>query len=129
MERQERSLVQISKFLSFLLRHGAEKGEPLTLSPRPRFLCLHRPFLCVFPCSPFKFDSAGLALRNDGYALVKDILALPEARKKQITLEKIRSVVNDNDKQRFTLTKEGTEWLIRANQGHSDAVLISSFLL
>jgi len=63
----------------------------------------------------------GLKLRSDGYARVDDFLALPESRKKRLTLELIRTIVDSNDKKRFTLTQENGAWLIRANQGHSDS--------
>lgn len=36
-----------------------------------------------------------------------------------MTLEQIKYVVDNNDKQRFKLIQEQGEYLIRANQGHS----------
>ena len=72
-------------------------------------------------------------MRSDGYARVDDILALPNSRKNKLTLELVREIVDGNDKKRFTLLFEDDEYLIRANQGHSDQVdlllLMCSWLL
>jgi len=70
-------------------------------------------------------QSAGLAIRSDGYVRVTDILA--HNRFKGATLEAIENVVKENDKQRFSLISEADPkyptrphvWWIRANQGHS----------
>jgi len=107
--------VQVSKKLSWLLRHGAQ--------------------------------SEGLKLGEAGYVSVADVLQSRSIKPLQVTLDEIKAVVNDNDKQRFSLipstsaaassasaataatrlnveTKEHDpsdpySWLIRANQGHS----------
>lgn len=57
----------------------------------------------------------------DGYLKVDDILQHPHlVQTLKVTKEDIIRVVNNNDKQRFTLTtnKDGED-IIRANQGHS----------
>ncbi|ORX92135.1 putative tRNA 2'-phosphotransferase [Basidiobolus meristosporus CBS 931.73] len=78
--------VKLSKSLSYVLRHGAEK--------------------------------VGLELQEDGYASLIDLLKLPNFQKH--SLSDIQRVVDNNDKKRYTLTKDeqGKYW-IRANQGHS----------
>ncbi|CCA72627.1 related to TPT1-tRNA 2`-phosphotransferase [Serendipita indica DSM 11827] len=120
--RNEDPVVQLSKTLSYILRHGA-KGE-------------------------------GFEMRPDGYVKLEDLLKRPKLR--GYGFNQIREVVEENDKQRFTLLLEpytttsssaapdtavpitipskladdssdilkdldmdsGT-WYIRANQGHS----------
>lgn len=101
--------VQVSKKIAWLLRHGAEK-EHLTL------------------------DSAG-------FANVHDVLENRNLKSLKVTFDELRACVRENDKQRFTLklksksadTKDDDEnenenenesqnpsdYLIRANQGHS----------
>jgi len=81
--------VSLSKTLSYLLRHGAQK--------------------------------AGLQLGTDGYASLDEVLALPVMMKGRYTSQEVTSVVDNNDKKRFTLkTDEATgKVFIRANQGHS----------
>ncbi|KAG0642514.1 KptA family-domain-containing protein [Tuber brumale] len=86
----------------------------------------------------------GLALQDDGYANVGELLQLPKFRKMSLTLEKLRQVVSENDKQRFSLattaaTAAATEaaatvedphtYLIRATQGHSLPLANTSTLL
>ncbi|GAO46773.1 phosphotransferase KptA/Tpt1 [Saitoella complicata NRRL Y-17804] len=84
--------VQLSKSLSYILRHGAAKE--------------------------------GLEMREDGYVILKDILARPKF--KNVTFEEIQHIVETNDKKRYALlpptdlqqsSPEG--WMIRANQGHT----------
>lgn len=89
--------VQVSKKLSWLLRHGAEKE--------------------------------GLQLQEGGFISVKDVLSNRNLRSLKITFEEVRSIVQENDKQRFTMVPASEsvdqtstspqDWLIRANQGHS----------
>lgn len=78
---------QISKFLSYVLRH------------RP--------------------DSIGLRLDPEGWAGVDELVEKTNARAEGITLnrERLREVVETNDKRRFTLSGDGAR--IRAAQGHS----------
>ncbi|KAI9849476.1 MAG: hypothetical protein M1837_004096 [Sclerophora amabilis] len=114
--------VTVSKMLSFLLRHGAQKE--------------------------------GIQLDEQGYANVADILSWPKIRNQKVTLSELRSLVADNDKQRYTLIRrplfttptttttsssadsssamddlsnDPSSYLIRASQGHS--VQIDSSLL
>lgn len=55
-----------------------------------------------------------LPIGTDGFALLTDVLAKVKA-----TREEVLSVVENNDKQRFSIiTREGKEY-IRANQGHT----------
>ena len=113
----------------------------------------------------------GLALQDDGYANVAELvpptphptppppvltltlgqLQLPKFRKMNLTFEKLRQVVSENDKQRFSLTSTATPpatattitttaeaaatvgdlhtYLIRATQGHSLPLANTSALL
>lgn len=77
--------IRISKKLSYLLRHGAEKE--------------------------------GLIMRKDGYCKVTDIL-----KYLGISLNKLKEIVSENSKQRFSLIDESGVYWIRANQGHSNKV-------
>lgn len=78
--------IKISKKLSYLLRHGAEKE--------------------------------GIIMRKDGYCKVSDILK----HVKSIDLNKLKEIVSENSKQRFSLVDESGVYWIRANQGHSNKV-------
>ncbi|PUU75995.1 KptA family-domain-containing protein [Tuber borchii] len=94
----------------------------------------------------------GLTLQDDGYANVAELLQIPKFRKMNLTLEKLRQVVSENDKQRFSLTSTATTpsataiattgtteatattedlhtYLIRATQGHSIPLADTSALL
>jgi 2'-phosphotransferase len=94
--------VQISKKLSWLLRHGAEEE--------------------------------GLQLGEGGYANLQEVLNNRKIRGLKPTFEEVKQIVQENDKQRFTLkpvteneddetsgslSDKPKDWLIRANQGHS----------
>ncbi|KAK5130627.1 hypothetical protein LTR08_001886 [Meristemomyces frigidus] len=104
--------VQVSKKIAWLLRHGAAEE--------------------------------GLQLDANGYLNVQDVLGNRKIHGLKVSLEELRQLVADNDKQRFTMTPvtataEGeadenadadaakhaipsskpSDWLIRANQGHS----------
>ena len=81
-------LVQLSKSLSWLLRHGVVK-EGLNMSP-------------------------------DGYVLCDDIIKLKKFKK--CNFENIKTVVEQDNKQRYKLKYENDKWYIRANQGHSTNV-------
>lgn len=78
-------LVKLSKSLSWLLRHGAEKE--------------------------------GLPLEEGGFVDVEKILKLKQFR--TYTVEDIQTVVNNNDKKRFSTRLKSNILQIRANQGHS----------
>ncbi|KAI9344310.1 phosphotransferase KptA/Tpt1 [Obelidium mucronatum] len=59
----------------------------------------------------------GIPIRADGNVLVSDLIKHKKFRGKK--LEDFQLAVASNDKQRYTLTNEDGQWLIRANQGHS----------
>ncbi|KXH25512.1 Tpt1/KptA family RNA 2'-phosphotransferase [Colletotrichum nymphaeae SA-01] len=93
--------VLVSKALSKLLRHQAE--------------------------------NAGLKLDEGGYAPLDKVLAYGPIKSLKVTFSDIRAAVTTSDKQRFALklndkaaaetseelSTEPSDWLIRANQGHS----------
>jgi 2'-phosphotransferase len=110
--------VQVSKKISWLLRHGAEKE--------------------------------GLQLGPGGFISVQDVLNNRNLRSLKVTFEELRAIVQENDKQRFTMVHQSSvdstgavvgestapagdgpptqtplpsdnpgDYLIRANQGHS----------
>ncbi|CAE7712864.1 unnamed protein product, partial [Symbiodinium sp. CCMP2592] len=62
---------------------------------------------------------SGLRVREDGYASVKEVLKHPRLRNAGATLADVQVAVTDNAKQRFQLSHQGHELLIRATQGHS----------
>mmetsp|Transcript_21450 Transcript_21450/g.42113 ORF Transcript_21450/g.42113 Transcript_21450/m.42113 type:complete len:449 (+) Transcript_21450:152-1498(+) len=71
----------------------------------------------------------GITIREDGFVRLED-LQTKLKRFENVTLDDVQAVVRDNDKQRFTLRQESDgSWIIRANQGHSMAVVKESFLL
>ncbi|KFY85871.1 hypothetical protein V500_08069 [Pseudogymnoascus sp. VKM F-4518 (FW-2643)] len=101
--------VQVSKALSKLLRHDAVK--------------------------------AGLELDDEGYAGVGEVLQWNRLKSLKVTFDDILASVSDNSKQRFALklnprlspapkptSTTPSDWLIRANQGHSIAVESSALL-
>ncbi|KAF8251839.1 hypothetical protein K440DRAFT_578693, partial [Wilcoxina mikolae CBS 423.85] len=61
----------------------------------------------------------GLTLREDGYALVSDLLNMNKFKSLQLTVPLLESIVSSNDKQRFTLLPSSSGLMIRASQGHS----------
>ena len=65
-------------------------------------------------------EALGITLDPQGWASVKDIRDKMAERGKGITLEELKEVVANNDKQRFKLSEDGKQ--IRANQGHSITV-------
>ena len=103
--------VGISKTLSWILRHGAVE--------------------------------LGLSIRPDGYVPVSEILQVPNilsmnhlliSLELKVTVDEIRSVVDNNDKKRYQLISEvdafGFEGLwIRAVQGHTIAAVHDEELL
>ncbi|RHZ78256.1 hypothetical protein Glove_166g287 [Diversispora epigaea] len=84
-DRNDSSQVKLSKLLSNILRHSAEKR--------------------------------GLEIGDDGFVKLNDLLKLQQFKGKSV--EDIQFVVENNDKQRFSLKTENSELYIRANQGHS----------
>lgn len=81
----EKKLKQLSKLLSFVLRH-----EP---------------------------EQIGLALNEQGWASVEELLRQLQAKGYSIDRETLQQIVNTNDKKRFAFNEDKT--MIRANQGHS----------
>lgn len=61
-----------------------------------------------------KPESIGLTLNDNGWASVAEIL---KNRKLRFSLEELKFVVENNEKNRFTLNEDFS--LIKANQGHS----------
>ena len=61
----------------------------------------------------------GFKIGSDGYLSVDELLAHPSVKNQKYTLEDLHRIVANNDKQRFSMTKRGEKWFIRANQGHS----------
>ena len=62
-------------------------------------------------------DKAGLVLDDAGWVGVEDLLAGMQRVGRDVTREILESVVQENDKQRFQFSADGT--MIRATQGHS----------
>ncbi|SZF04430.1 unnamed protein product [Blumeria hordei] len=108
-KREVNRSLAISKALSKLLRHAAH--------------------------------DAGVQLDKEGYARLDDVLGWQRIKSLNVTFSDIQSVVSQNDKQRFSMKLNPTlpehpdpqstncsDWLIRANQGHSIPVESSSLL-
>ena len=64
----------------------------------------------------------GLKLEKTGWATVDELIAACRKNNFSFTLEELKTVVAENDKQRFSFDETGTK--IRANQGHSIPVEI-----
>ena len=63
-------------------------------------------------------DELGLILDENGYVGVDELINQFNAYNQiQLTLEKLKQVVANNDKQRFAFSEDGSQ--IRASQGHS----------
>ena len=62
-------------------------------------------------------ERIGLALEHGGWASVSELLRLANESGHSLTEDALFRIVEENDKQRFSLTPDRT-W-IRANQGHS----------
>jgi putative RNA 2'-phosphotransferase len=75
------------------------------ISKRLSYVLRHRP------------DSVGLELETNGWVGVEVLLLAFERSGQTISLEALKHVVADNDKQRFEFSADGS--LIRARQGHS----------
>ncbi|MCF3932674.1 RNA 2'-phosphotransferase [Acuticoccus sp. M5D2P5] len=65
-------------------------------------------------------ETIGLKLDASGWADVAELLAKAKKAGKRLDLDTLRTVVAENDKQRFALSDDGRR--IRAAQGHSVAV-------
>src|SRR5690242_15297883 len=62
-------------------------------------------------------DSVGLALGENGWVEVADLIEAFRQHGKELSLDLLREVVAENDKQRFEFSEDGAS--IRARQGHS----------
>lgn len=62
-------------------------------------------------------DAANIELDNEGWADVNKLMPVLRMRNLASTIMELEEVVRDNDKQRFTISKDFKK--IRANQGHS----------
>lgn len=61
----------------------------------------------------------GLPIQADGFINLNSILSHSEMRRRDVQMSDIQRVVQNNNKNRFTLLREGDAWKIKANQGHS----------
>lgn len=68
-----------------------------------------------------KPEDIGITIGDGGWVEISDLIAKAKP-KFEITLEDIKTVVKDNDKQRFSLSEDFKK--IKANQGHSFKVKI-----
>ena len=64
-----------------------------------------------------KPQTIGLTLNKQGWASVEELLTKANAHQVPLTLEKLQTIVETNDKSRFLFSEDGTH--IRASQGHS----------
>jgi putative RNA 2'-phosphotransferase len=80
-----KQIVELSKFLSYVLRH--------------------------------KPEAIGIALDEEGWVAVDELLAAAARHGKSISRELLDEIVATSDKRRFALSPDGCS--IRANQGHS----------
>lgn len=64
-----------------------------------------------------KPESINIKLDENGWADVSALLNACQASGQEISMERLAEIVETNDKQRFSFSKDGTR--IRANQGHS----------
>ena len=64
-----------------------------------------------------KPDTIGLALDDNGWVSIQDLLDAANANDHNISRDMLDEVVFTNDKQRFSYSHDGK--MIRANQGHS----------
>lgn len=65
-------------------------------------------------------NDRSIKYNNEGYILVDELLKQPEM--KDLKLEDLHSIVDTNDKKRFSLKKVNDVYYICANQGHSKDV-------
>ncbi|RDW83411.1 hypothetical protein BP5796_04902 [Coleophoma crateriformis] len=85
---------------------------------------------------------AGLTLDPEGFARVDQVMAWPRLKSLKITFQDIQLAVQDNAKQRFSMkanpalspapsptSTTPSDWVIRANQGHSISTVSSELLL
>ena len=65
-------------------------------------------------------EKIGIELDEMGWVRVDELLTALNRHGRDMTLAQLKSLVADNDKQRFAFSEDGSR--IRANQGHSIAV-------
>jgi len=65
-------------------------------------------------------EKIGLDLNQNGWASIPELLRACSQNKFSITLAELQTLVANSDKQRFSISEDGTK--IRANQGHSISV-------
>ena len=75
--------------------------------------------------------SERLSMRADGFVKVSDLVATPKLRNEHLDLAKLKEIVAEDSKQRYSLISEVSltgeeEWWIKANQGHS--IRVDAFL-
>lgn len=61
-----------------------------------------------------------------GYVLVQALLDNEDFQQKNVTLGKIQDIVEECEKQRFSIKLVGDVWYVRCNQGHSESVKVES---
>jgi len=71
-----------------------------------------------------KAKEFGLKITSDGFVNIEELFGLEIMQKYKPDMEKLKAVVNDNDKKRFEISSD--EKMIRAVQGHSMEVSFSS---
>ena len=72
-------------------------------------------------------NGLGAVLRPDGYVPLEALMGTAGFR--GVSVESVRAVVRDNDKQRFSIVREDGVEYIRANQGHTSQGIDESQLL
>jgi putative RNA 2'-phosphotransferase len=85
-------------------------GEDTRLSRTLSYWLRHRP------------DAAGLVLDEQGWADVGAVVAALARTGALATIDRLRTIIDRNDKQRFELSPDGKQ--VRARQGHSVAVAL-----
>eukprot|EP00124_Ichthyophonus_hoferi_P003064 Ihof_evm5s243 gene=Ihof_evmTU5s243 len=93
---------------------NARKAQGRPRDPMPRDVQLSRKLSKTLR---HKAAEQNIPMRSDGYVLVSTLLGHREY--KGFTLEEIKEVVANSDKQRYCLAEEDGQLWIRANQGHS----------
>ncbi|KAH8815810.1 KptA family-domain-containing protein [Xylogone sp. PMI_703] len=85
-------------------------------------------------------NEAGLELDSEGFARVDQVMKWQRLKSLGVTFADIRKAVEDNEKKRFSMkpnpalsspdpsSEEPSDWMIRANQGHSIAIESAALL-
>lgn len=85
-------------------------GENTRVSRRLSYWLRHRP------------DAAGIVLNDHGWADIGAIVAALARAGAPATIDRLRTIIDCNDKQRFELSPDGKQ--VRARQGHSVPVAL-----